>query len=258
MHVLLDHLSAIIVGTILIGTLLVFQMRERTNSLDEAMRYELQARGEAVMGSLSQDLDNLVTEADAGDLGLSVVRCRIERHPGGVVKTLECPGQIETALGAIEPGTVRYWTRPDGAAYTVGDSVRTAYTLYRDISTSSGAPSQVAAQAVVGFDVAFFAATGARVADGEAPPDLQALRFRLDLASDGTDSLAGDQKAERAINVAQFGHTVRPPNLTYLERSASGGFVSGNTPEPTGTTTTTWYSGGDSGTDGDRDDDDDD
>ncbi|MEL7363129.1 MAG: hypothetical protein AAFN13_13735, partial [Bacteroidota bacterium] len=96
MHVLLDHLSAIIVGTILLTALVVFQMRERLNSVDEAMRYELQAEGEAVMSTVSQDLNNLVTEAEASTLGLAVLRCSLERHPDGIVKALACPGQIET------------------------------------------------------------------------------------------------------------------------------------------------------------------
>ncbi|MEM6784365.1 MAG: hypothetical protein AAF624_11610 [Bacteroidota bacterium] len=255
MHVLLDHLSAVIVGTMLLTALLVFQMRERLNSVDEAMRYELQAEGEAVMSTLGQDLNNLVTEAEAGTLGLSVLRCRLERHPDGVVKALECPGQIETDAINSEPGTVRYWTQPDGSSYAVGDSVRAAYTLHRDIDTDSGVQRQVVAQAVVGFDVAFFGAAGAQVTDGDAPADLHALRFRIDLASDGTDALASDQAAERSINVAQFGHTVRPPNLTYLERSASGGFVTDSSPDPSETTSTQWFSGGDSGSDDDDDDD---
>ncbi|MEL7362801.1 MAG: hypothetical protein AAFN13_12075, partial [Bacteroidota bacterium] len=96
MHVLLDHLSAIIVGTVLLVALLVFQMRERLNSVDEAMRYELQTRGETVMASLGQDFNNLVTADDAGEMGLTPAGCLIERHSDGVVKSFQCPGMIET------------------------------------------------------------------------------------------------------------------------------------------------------------------
>ncbi|MEL6444077.1 MAG: hypothetical protein AAF089_07325 [Bacteroidota bacterium] len=249
MHVLLDHLSAIIVGTVLLLALLVFQMRERLNSVDEAMRYELQTRGEAVMTSLGQDLNNLVTEGDAGDMGLAPSGCVLERHSDGVVRSIQCPGLIETEPGNKEPGTVRYWTQPAGRSYTVGDSVRTAYVLHRDIDTFMGADTQPVADAVIGFDVTLFGASGAPVTDGAAPADLYALRLNVELASQGTAALTSDQASERQINVARFGHTVRPPNLTYLERSASGGFVTGSSPGSS--PTTTWESGDSSGGDSD-------
>ncbi|MEO1075246.1 MAG: hypothetical protein AAFX41_04670, partial [Bacteroidota bacterium] len=225
------------------------EQRHQQHLADEAMRYELQTRGETVMASLGQDFNNLVTADDAGEMGLTPAGCLIERHSDGVVKSFQCPGMIETEPGNKEPGTVRYWTQPAGRSYTVGDSVLTAYVLHRDINTVLGADTQPVAETVVGFDVTLFGASGAPVTDGAAPDDLYALQLHVELASDGAAAFASDQTSERQINLARFGHTVRPPNLTYLERSASGGFVTGSSPGSS--PTTTWESGGSSGGDSD-------
>jgi hypothetical protein len=92
---LLDHLAAIVIGTVLLMTMFVLQMRQRIERVDETLHHSVREHVQETMNTLAEDLQNAMSVEAA------------EREFDGQNVALASPG-------------VRYQATPDGGDFLFG------------------------------------------------------------------------------------------------------------------------------------------
>ncbi|MEM6784314.1 MAG: hypothetical protein AAF624_11345 [Bacteroidota bacterium] len=251
MHVILDHLSAIVVATILLVVLLTLQIREKLNATDQALEYQLRTRAEMLLDTFGRDVDNMMTQEEAIAAGVSPSTCHLYYDAEGRLQSFSFPSYVERAqvvgfdadstaqyASFYEPMSVRYDLTPTARRLSVGDSARVVHRLERREFRAGSTPSPpssgsveigsvidsdrlLLSESVTAVSVELFGVAGRLgsrgVEVGVAPSDLAYVRLSAELAHEALSNLATDQASTRLLNTARVSQTFRPPDLVYAD-----------------------------------------
>jgi hypothetical protein len=196
---LFDHLTAVLVGSVLLVALALVQQRGEADSVEASTTRIVQGRAAAFARTFERDVENLRPEAEARAALGAAYACAVTRDAAGRT-TFAFPTLADPAAGPASPVVlVRYRAVATGDSAFVRGAMQPLLRVERAVE-GGGAPVRASSDDLVNFDVALFAArSGTPLAD--CPPDL--ARVRLDLA------LAVPQPAA-APALARLSATPRP------------------------------------------------
>ena len=210
MAAIFDHLIAIVVGVVLIGSLLVLQQRDRLAAVEATLADGARTRAETVLDVVARDTDNLLPRAQAAVLVGGPFATRITRTDS-LTTEFALATLVQAAPGAADvPAVVRYTLAATGDSATV-DGRRVA--LYRLTRSVDGRPGMPIGETLSDFGVAFGRAGRPLLLDGAPPDGVSHVRLRVAVAAVGTGRAAHDRRSTRATLVARAETTVRPQNL---------------------------------------------
>ncbi len=214
MSSLLDHLTAIAAGTVVLLALVTLQMRDRVAAVEDAVSDVAQQQATSVADGLAQEFDNVLSEPMA-TAALGTYRCQLVRDAAGERTALvELPVFVRTVRGgAVRAATVRYQLRATGRTVTVGRTARPTYRLTREVDTGAGyGAAATVAESLVDFDVKFRGRASETFA-GAPPLRFSQIAFQLVVAVTPPRARAGHVRVQQT-NSARAVFAVRPPNLT--------------------------------------------
>ena len=146
---LLDHLTAVVVGTILIVTLLSLQMRERQTGIVDTINHTVRVQLNEAMEAVSDDVMNMRSpesaETATGMLG-GTFKWSASLLASGETGTISFPSAVlqdpTTLLRAY--GQVTYRLLPSGGSVGVQGVRKPLYTLVREVDYSVTGSAQPA------------------------------------------------------------------------------------------------------------------
>ena len=236
MNVALDHLTAIIVGTVLLGGLLVLQQRHQLAAVEAAQQYRAQALASELTTTLEREIENIrsrseterafaIVDGDAIEPGAPTYRFRILRDAtDSYTEEFSFPTvATPDALSASGVAIVRYLVEPTGATARVDGADRPLYTVTRDEFVRGGDVRTTGVfERVVDFDVTGLA--GLTPADqvrheAEVDPVPPRVRVEIEFAPERLADRAADQAAPAATSV-RYARSLRVPAASG-DRSAA-------------------------------------
>ncbi|MEM1115541.1 MAG: hypothetical protein AAF845_14165 [Bacteroidota bacterium] len=202
-----DHLAALIVGAIILGTVAVLQQRDVSSTMETTMSHAARARAEVLLDVVSQDAENLLTTVQAADLGIPhaiQLESDGERTTGATLTSF-----VRTSPSAYGPATVRYDLADTGRTVVVGQDTVSLFRVTRRVGTEA---PHVVGEEVVDLDLAFSSA-GADVTNGPPPADVTQVRVGVAVAAPAPRGRASDQRSTSETHLVRMGTTLRPINL---------------------------------------------
>lgn len=220
----LDNLTAIIVGTVLLGALLVLQQRGQQKAVEATQRYRSEALVAELASTIERDLENARSRAETersfaidaavGSLGADVYRFRLRRATAAdgtaytslvSFPTLLRPNQ----LSASPVGVVSYHVEETGETAMVDGRQRPLLRATRYEWPRGGPLRQTAVyERLVGLDVVALGAGGAEtdetLAFGESP-----VRVRLTLEAAPEVTRALTTEGAGPLTAIRHGRTIR-------------------------------------------------
>ena len=214
MTVIFDHLTAVVAGVILLGSLFVIQQRDRLTRVEATLADATRVRTDAILDIVTRDTDNLLPAAQAAVLIGGAYPTRVVLT-GAVTSEYTLATLVrDTPGGPAVPAVVRYESRATGDSAAVAGQRLALYRLVRRVDRGAGFDAGTPLGATVtDFRVAFGRATGGDVESGAAPVGVSHVRVQVALAAPGAGRVAHDQHSRRATLVARAETTVRPQNL---------------------------------------------
>jgi hypothetical protein len=221
-HVLIDHLNAIIVAVVLLTALVVIHLRDSQHAIEETIGHTADRQAAAALNVVGRDLDNLLgpEQADVflGDYQADFVRT------DSLTTSFVIPTMAASAAGAIEePAHVFYTLEATGRTVISarGDSLA-VYQLRRQLDFGDGLIEAGLMDGIVDFRVA------PCVRDACAPegvPSDSTTHLQLSLAAASEiEQIDPGTGQNRPAHLARVGTTYRPQNLpANREAAASGG-----------------------------------
>ena len=213
MLTVLDHLTAVVAGTIVLMALLAIQTRDRVEVVEGTISDVARRQAGSVADALAQEFDNALSEPMAR-AALGRYRCRLARDAAGERTALvEVPAYVRTVQGgAVSAAHVQYRLVADGRTVAVGRQAVPSYRLLREVDTGSGyRAATVVAESVVDFDVKF-RGRASEVFTGGPPLRFTEVEFQVVVAVPPPRAAPGRTRT-RETNRARAGFTVRPANF---------------------------------------------
>jgi len=211
MFTMIDHLGAVLVGTVALVTILSLSHRARESAVETTVGNVAQARAHAFMRVLERDVENMRTEAETR-AAVGTYSCGLTRDAGGSVESFTVPTLLDPDRGAASPvGHVTYRREPTGDSVHVDGSPRALYSMVREEDAGAGPiPGGGSGGVIVGIDVGFFALRSVG-STPICPDDLSRVRLEFVTAIPGPEHHNDGSAALGSYNVARHGYTVRPP-----------------------------------------------
>jgi hypothetical protein len=213
---LLDHITAIAAGGVVLLAILTLQMRDRVAAVETTVSDVAQAQASSIADVLAQEFDNTLSEPmTVAALGTGSYRCRLVRDVANERTTeVEIPAYVRTVQGgAARAATVRYRLVDAGRDVPVGTQVRRVYKLTREVDTGSGyGAAATVADGIVDFDVKFRGRASVTFVGGP-PLRFSQIAFQVVVAVTPPRALPGRVRLQQT-NSARAVFAVRPPNLT--------------------------------------------
>lgn len=216
MQVLLDHLTAVVMGSILLMVLLTLQLRGKQHNLNTTVSAATSRQAQTLLHTLERDIENMRTPQQARE-AVGYYDLRLTRSAGRT-KTFVFP----TVGGGSASGVVHvaYRLEPVYETVAVDAAERPAYRLSRYVDTGRGfRRSTPGPEGVVEFQIWITDDDGATVTTADGIEDIDRVRLELALAADAPGQRSGDQALETSANLAHLGQTIRPPNLAHPDAS---------------------------------------
>ncbi|MEM8489028.1 MAG: hypothetical protein AAF564_26010 [Bacteroidota bacterium] len=230
MHILLDHIGAFIVATVLFVSMFTMINRSRQNAVDMQIGQIVQEQAYDFARVLERDLENIRSEAQVikrnqfiePDIEESI--CGFASDEFGRTTSLIFPTLADARLGAnSDIVNVRYELVPADTSLTYAGQELQLFTLNRYLrpgdSTieipdgSSGAfithfAVTMHTEGVGGTELSGTASTG------ECPPDgtLSKTHIEIQAALPSAEYTTGDQRSTSNLNVTRYGAVVYSPN----------------------------------------------
>ena len=210
----LDHLAAIVIGSVTLVVVLVLQHRGQQHAVQETVNQTTQTRSYAFVRDFERDVENMRSEAQTeAALGGGTYVCAVTRNGAGQATSFTFPTLLEPDQGPASPiAHVTYRLEPAGRSVRVSDTDRPLYALVREVDMDTSlVRTGGSGDTLVGFDVGLFArrsSTSALV----CPDDLSRVRLDILSAQQGVGRLSADQKSRPLHNIARHGFTFRPVN----------------------------------------------
>ena len=209
----LDHLTAVVAGTVVLLTLMTLQTRDRVEVVEGTVSDVARKLATSTADVLAQEFDNALSEPMAR-AALGGYRCRLVRDATNErTSTVEVPAYVRTTQGgAAVPAHVQYRLQDTGRTVAVGGRTLRTYRLLREVDRGSGyAAATVIADGVVDFDVKFRGRATETFA-GAPPLRFSQIEFQVVIATPPPRALPGRTRT-RETNSARASFTVRPPNF---------------------------------------------
>jgi hypothetical protein len=168
MHVIFDHLTAILIGSVLLIALFVVQRRSQTTSIEATERYRTETQAAEFLKTVERDIENIRTVAQTqhafGTHRLSL-RQAVGTDGEQYTQQFSFPTLADPSLGTASPVViVTYHIEPAGESAQVGDQLRPLYSATRYVTARGGTPQRTGgALRLVDFDITAFFASGAEV-----------------------------------------------------------------------------------------------
>jgi len=193
MAFVLDHLAAILAGSVLLGALLFLQMRQQHEAVATTQRHGAQMQTSSFVETLQRDVENLRTPAQA-QAAFGARRFTLRRAAGADGETYTSqfafPTLLDPALGDASPvALVVYTAEPTGETVAVGAVTRPTYRIRRHLYTRAAGAVTVTGgtENVVDFDVTLLGRDGSQTWQGTAITTMPArVRIAAVGASAGT------------------------------------------------------------------------
>lgn len=215
MAFLFDHLTAVVVGSVLLVGLLVTTQRGRQSAVEASIRYRAEVQTASFAETLTRDLENARTSRQAkAALGLYArdaldgPRERALEIQGSTTQTewLQFVTLAEPASGSASPlVAVSYRLEPTGEQLRANGAVRSLHRIVRYVHTAAGWEAQGGSMpTVVGFQV---------TVPGGATGQMEDLPERVEVAVETAYEMptmqAGDQAETAEVGLTRQGATVR-------------------------------------------------
>jgi hypothetical protein len=211
MYTIIDHLGAILVGTVALVIVLAVSHRARESAVEMAVGHAAAARSHAFMRVLERDIENMRTESDA----LAAVGrydCAITRDADDRVESFTVPTLLDPDRGPSSPiGHVTYRREPTGDSVLVDGTRRALFDIVREQDDGSGPVAAGGSGGVmVEMEVGFFALRSV-ASSSTCPDDLSRVRVEILTATEGPTGHADGSTTAAPYNVSRQGYTFRPP-----------------------------------------------
>ena len=231
MSAILDNLTAILVGAVLVGALLAVQMRQQEQAVATTVQNRVSFQSGEFLSVVERDAENIRTKQQTQH-ALGGYRFEINRATGTDGETytsrLSFPTLADPSLGDASPvGIVSYAMEPTGETVRVGASQRPTYRVTRSLYTRGGGTVETGgAEGVLDFDVFLVDASGAdhvgtldQPRTPEVIPDAPSqARIAVLTAAPAQMRRAGDQAATSMQNASRRTGLVR-----IISAMATGG-----------------------------------
>ncbi len=158
MSSILDNLTAIVVGAVLVGALLAVQMRQQEQAIATTVQNRVSFHADEFLLVVSRDAENIRTRRQT-EHALGDYRFEINRATGTDGETytsrISFPTLADPQAGDASPvGIVSYAMEPTGQTVRVGQSQRPTYRITRSLYTRAGGTVTTGgAESVLDFDV---------------------------------------------------------------------------------------------------------
>lgn len=222
MFAIFDHLTAIVVGTLLIVTLLTIQMRDRQTSINDTVNHTVRAQLYEAMDVVKDDVMNMRSpeqaETETGATGFSWSADTLTAGVTGLTSRFTFPASVQQdeTMTNRSIGQVTYRLFARGGTVSVGGVQQPLHTLVREVAYSA-APTSVdtLSYALVDFRMGFISSLVAdqTVWQGSAQPTTHSIHLSVSAARPGTDQLTGDVKNVGFTNAVSHGTVLEPTNL---------------------------------------------
>ncbi|PAP78454.1 hypothetical protein [Rubrivirga marina] len=233
MTFVIDNLIAIVVGSVLLGGLLVLQQRQQHAAIEATQRYRAQAFASEMTSSVEREIENARSRAETdrffavgagGQVGPDTYRFRLRRDATGeYTEAFEFPtASNPDALSASGTMVVAYRATPTGDSARVDGVVRPLLEITRyEYRRGVGAVETGTYGRVLDFDVTALAdADGGMIAEAEVlDPVPPRVSLTIVFAPETAGARASDQAAAPAYSL-RYARTIRIPGATALP----GGF----------------------------------
>ncbi len=225
MSAILDHLTAILVGAVLVGALLVVQMRRQESAVATTVQNRVEYQTGEFLSVVQRDAENIRTRRQT-EHAFGAYRFTVRRAAGTDGETytsqLSFPTLANPALGAASPvALVTYRMTPTGETVRVGASLRPTYRIVRFAYTRAGGQVETGgAVGVLDFDAFLVRDDGSEQTDEQTVDPVPAqVRVAVMTAAPAQSRRTRDQAATRTQNATRRSVTAR-----VISAAASDGF----------------------------------
>ncbi len=232
MHILLDHISALLIVSVLVAIFALIQLRGSQSTSDVAVNYMVRTETLEIADMLERDLLNMRTK-DQTDAAIAAGKFF---GGGAYVCTATAAAAGDTTLSFTfptlsDPQGVGALADPDSADVSLvtyqlipvpGQSIdrmqgnsMVSHPLFR-LERRVGVDDTGSSQATVTyFNIDYGRVTGDFIdATGGCPGDqLKKIRFQVQMARQSYDEATGDQTSRSQLNFSRYGQTVELANF---------------------------------------------
>ncbi|HEX8299836.1 MAG TPA: hypothetical protein VF594_11810 [Rubricoccaceae bacterium] len=223
MSAIFDHLIAILVGAVLVGTLLFVQMRRQESAIETTVRNRVEWHADEFLSVLQRDVENMRTVRQT-QTAFGFDRYTLEREDGpdgmGYTSQFSFPTLADPSLGAASPvAIVSYHATPTGQKVRVGQTERWTYTVTRSEYRRGGTVRRTGgAVGVLELNVMSVPKTGAEQSDDVRSRSDVAFQVRVSVvAAAPVGRRASDQRTTTLQNAVRRAATVRVLSATATE-----------------------------------------
>ena len=208
----LDHLAAVLIGSVILVVLMLMQQRTRQHTVEATVNQVVQARAYKFVRLLERDVENMRTEAQALNT-LGSYTCTVSRDTSGRTTAFTFPTLLAPDQGtASSVGHVTYRLQAAGDSVRVGEAYRPLFRVVREEDDGGGAElTGGSGETIVGFDVALFALRST-APTFTCPDNLSRVRLEVHAAVEGPARQAADQRSTSLHTLTRHGFTFRPHN----------------------------------------------
>ena len=224
MHVLLDHISAFLVASILFVSIFTVINRNRQNAVEIQIGQIVYEQAYEFSKIIERDLENIRSDAQVAEAGLDI-ECRFVTDPQGRTVTLSIP-TLENPAAGVTSNIVNivYQLEPADTVITIRGQEFELFTVnrYRRSGASEDAPlipDGGSGAFITHFQVNMFSSDAATPAAPVAgvttcPPDglLNRTRIEFQAAIPTVEYVSDNKRSTSNLNVTRFGATVYSPN----------------------------------------------
>ena len=225
MHVLLDHISALLVASILFLSIFTVINRNRQNAVEMQIGQIVHEQAYEFSKIIERDLENIRSDAQVDVAGLEEIPCYVETDAEGRTVFLSIPTLDDPRAGAASAiVNVIYQLLPADTSITIRGESHKIFTVnrYRRSAISSEAPlipDGGSGAFITHFQVNMFSSDATSPATPVAgtticPPDGELNRTRIEFqaAIPTIEYTSDNQRSTSNLNVSRFGATVYSPN----------------------------------------------
>lgn len=236
MYAIFDHLTAIVIGALLLMTLFILQMRQQQTSVDETIHSSVWEHVHEAVEVIRNDTANLMNDEQATAAFPPTAPPLLEVDTtavGGLTRRFLFPARVrDTDSDPLEPAQVGYrivaqmdasGTSPITVRLNGAD--RPVYKLQRAVlktadmtGLSSAEPDpgdyqDITANLLVDFEIGLVGSAIEPQRSGVAPSGFSAVRIAATGALDRLEDLSSEQANTRETNGVRITATARPVNL---------------------------------------------
>ena len=234
---LLDHLTAIVVGTVILLTLLILQTRQQQTAVDETVHSSVWEHVHQAVELIRNDTANMLNHEQAEDAfpnpsnAAFAYRLEVDTTAEGLTHSFLFPALVRDTVGAsLSEAQVAYRLVPHTDPVTdstltvvLNGAVRDLYKLQRAVlkttdMTTTSVPADalyddITAGVLVDFEIGLVGAPLDPVRVGGPPNGFSAVRIAATGSLDRLSQISTDQANTRETNGVRVTATARPVNL---------------------------------------------